>query len=465
MAEPAPRPSLFAPASSPAATAVPKGAHVQHQPVTLQNWYKKINWLNTTLVVFIPIYGLYLAIHTPLRRQTALWTLIYYVLTGFGITGGYHRLWSHRCYSARLPLRIFLAFVGAGAIQGSIRWWSANHRAHHRWTDTMKDPYSVMRGLIFSHIGWMVLNNDPKIKGRTDVSDLDSDWVVVWQHKHYGKCMLFTAWIFPMLVAGLGWGDWWGGLVYAGIIRACFIQQATFCVNSLAHWIGEQPFDDRRSPRDHVLTALVTMGEGYHNFHHEFPSDYRNAIIWYQYDPTKWLIYALSKTPCLTGTLAYDLKTFRSNEIEKGRLQQQQKALDRKRAKLDWGIPLAQLPVVDWTDFQSRCAQGANLVAVAGVIHDVSSFILDHPGGKALIKSAVGKDATALFNGGVYEHSNAAHNLLSTMRVGILRGGQEVEVWKCERSRMEKDTKGFAVVRAGEQITRVGVPVAAAVAA
>jgi stearoyl-CoA desaturase (delta-9 desaturase) len=142
----------------------------------------------------------------------------------------------------------------------------------------MKDPYSVMRGLLFSHIGWLVLNNDPKVKGRTDVSDLDSDPVVVWQHKHYGKCLLFAAWVFPMLVAGLGWGDWWGGLVYAGIVRACFVQQATFCVNSLAHWIGEQPFDDRRSPRDHVLTALVTMGEGYHNFHHEFPSDYRKYL-------------------------------------------------------------------------------------------------------------------------------------------------------------------------------------------
>jgi stearoyl-CoA desaturase (delta-9 desaturase) len=258
--------------------AAPKHTHIQYQSFTFRNWYKKINWLNTTLVVLIPICGFYLATNTPLRRPTFIWSIVYYFLTAFGITGGYHRLWSHRCYSARLPLRIFLAFVGAGAIQGSIRWWSANHRAHHRWTDTEKDPYSVMRGLLYSHLGWMVLNNDPKIKGRTDVSDLDSDPVVVWQHKNYGKCLLFTAWIFPTLVAGFGWGDWWGGLVYAGIIRACFAQQATFCVNSLAHWIGEQPFDDRRSPRDHVLTALVTMGEGYHNFHHEFPSDYRKLF-------------------------------------------------------------------------------------------------------------------------------------------------------------------------------------------
>jgi stearoyl-CoA desaturase (delta-9 desaturase) len=162
----------------------------------------------------------------------------------------------------------------------------------------------------------------------------------------------------------------------------------------------------------------------------------------------------------------YDLKTFRSNEIEKGRLQQQQKALDKKRSSLDWGIPLAQLPVISWNEFQAQAsANGAALVAIAGVIHDISPFILDHPGGRALIKSAIGKDATALFNGGVYEHSNAAHNLLSTMRVGILRGGQEVEVWKNESSTLIKDKLGKTVIRAGEQITRVTAPVAAAVAA
>jgi stearoyl-CoA desaturase (delta-9 desaturase) len=105
------------------------------------------------------------------------------------------------------------------------------------------------------------------------------------------------------------------------------------------------------------------------------------------------------------------------------------------------------------------------LVAIAGVIHDVSNFIMEHPGGRALIASAIGKDATALFNGGVYEHSNAAHNLLSTMRVGILRGGQEVEIWKNYAGRSAKDTQGHAVARVGEQVTRMAATVAAAVAA
>ena len=156
--------------------------------------------------------------------------------------------------------------MGAGAVEGSIRWWSHGHRAHHRYTDTEKDPYSVRKGLLYSHIGWMIFKQNPKKMGRTDITDLNEDPVVVWQHRNFLKCVLTMGLFFPMAVCGLGWGDWLGGFVYAGILRIFFVQQATFCVNSLAHWLGEQPFDDRNSPRDHVITALVTLGEGYHNF-------------------------------------------------------------------------------------------------------------------------------------------------------------------------------------------------------
>lgn len=378
---------------------------------------------------------------------------------------GYHRLWAHTSYKATLPLKIWLAAGGAAAVEGSARWWSRDHRAHHRYTDTDKDPYSVRKGLLYSHIGWMVMKQNPKRIGRTDITDLNEDPVVVFQHKHYIKCVITMALIVPTLICGFGWGDFAGGFIYGGILRIFFIQQATFCVNSLAHWLGDQPFDDRNSPRDHVITALVTLGEGYHNFHHEFPSDFRNAIQWWQYDPTKWCIWAWKQLG-----LAYDLKKFPHNEIEKGRLQQQQKKLDQKRATLDWGIPLENLPVVSWDDFVQESKNGKAWIAVAGVIHDVGKFIKDHPGGKALINSAIGKDATAIFNGGVYNHSNAAHNLLSTMRVGVIRGGCEVEIWKRAQAENKDiatvtDSSGKKIVRAGLQPTRVTPPVTTADAA
>lgn len=442
-----------------------KKPHITETPITLDNWYKHVNWLNCFFILFIPLFGCIAAYFHPLNWKTGLFAVIYYFNTGLGITAGYHRLWAHRAYQASIPLKIYLAAMGAGAVQGSIRWWSRDHRVHHRYTDTDKDPYSVRKGLLYSHLGWMVMKQNPKRMGRTDISDLNEDPVVVWQHTHYLKCVSTMALAFPMLACGLGWGDWFGGFIYGGILRVFFVQQATFCINSIAHWLGDQPFDDRNSPRNHTFTALLTLGEGYHNFHHEFPSDYRNGIEWYDYDPTKWLINTWK-----TFGLAYDLKQFRANEIEKGRLQQQQKKLDQTRSRLDWGAPLEQLPVMEWDDYVAEAKNGRGLVAIAGVVHDVTDFIKDHPGGKALISSGVGKDATAMFNGGVYLHSNAAHNLLSTMRIGVIRGGMEVEIWK--RAQMENkdvssvnDTSGQRINRAGEQVTRIVQPAASANAA
>jgi stearoyl-CoA desaturase (Delta-9 desaturase) len=275
---------------------------------------------------------------------------------------------------------------------------------------------------------------DPKQRrGQADVSDLNDDPIVVWQHRHYLKLVLFMALIFPALVCSLCWADWSGGLIYAGILRTFFLQQATFCVNSLAHWFGEQPFDNRHSPRAHFFTALVTFGEGYHNFHHEFPSDFRNAIEWYQYDLTKWAIWL-----CARAGLAYDLKRFRMNEIEKGRVQQLQKRLDHRAGRLqqegdengDHHL-FADLPVMSWDEYQARVReQGEMLVVVAGFVHDVTSFIARHPGGEAMMRSSIGRDATALFNGGIYNHSKKARDILATLRVGVLRGGGEVEIWK-----------------------------------
>ncbi len=443
----------------------PKKPHITEQPITRKNWHKHVNWINVYFIIFVPMLGLIAATFTPLRLKTAIWSVGFYFATGLGITAGYHRLWAHTSYSATLPLKVFLAACGGGAVEGSVRWWARDHRAHHRYTDTDKDPYSVRKGLLYSHFGWMVMKQNPKRIGRTDISDLNDDPVVVWQHRHYLKVVLFMGLVFPTLVAGLGWGDWLGGFVYAGILRIFFVQQATFCVNSLAHWLGDQPFDDRNSPRDHVITALVTLGEGYHNFHHEFPSDYRNAIEWHQYDPTKWFIWV-----CKQLGLAYDLKQFRSNEIEKGRVQQLQKKLDQKRSQLDWGVPLDQLPVIEWDDFVDQAKNGRGLIAVAGVVHDVTEFINDHPGGKAMIRSGLGKDATAMFNGGVYNHSNAAHNLLSTMRVGVIRGGCEVEIWKrTQRENKDvqyiKDDAGNKIIRAGNQVTKIQEPAISAGAA
>jgi stearoyl-CoA desaturase (Delta-9 desaturase) len=219
--------------------------------------------------------------------------------------------------------------------------------------------------------------------------------------------------VVPTLVAGLFWGDWIGGFFYSSIIRLVFVHHSTFMVNSLAHYLGSAPFADNHTPRDSIITAFLTLGEGYHNFHHEFPHDYRNAIRFYQYDPTKWLIRAMS----FIGQ-TYDLKTFPDNEVTKGQLQMRQKKLDKMKQKVDWGLSEEDLPMISKETFNEMLEEGFKLVVINGLVHDASEFVDDHPGGRVILDSMVGKDATSQFNGGVYSHSNAAHNLLSQMRVG-----------------------------------------------
>ena len=132
-------------------------------PVTLANVWGEINWISVTLLTVPPIVGIYGLFTTALQWRTGLLMFAWYLLTGLGqfgyfqvydadahlptgITAGYHRLWAHRSYNAIVPLQIFLAFAGAGAAQGSIRWWSRGHRSHHRYTDTDLDPYNAQRG-------------------------------------------------------------------------------------------------------------------------------------------------------------------------------------------------------------------------------------------------------------------------------------------------------------------------------
>ncbi|PWY88374.1 putative acyl-CoA desaturase [Aspergillus heteromorphus CBS 117.55] len=400
-----------------------QNAHQKGEPVEA-GWLKRIHWPKLTILVIVPALAFLMVPFVPLQAKTLVLSVVYYFITGIAITAGYHRLWAHRAYSASMPVRIMLAAFGAGAVEGTILRWSSEHRAHHRYTDTDQDPYNVKKGFLHAHILWLILRH-PRKKTHVDMSDLHNDPVVKWQHEHYLLAMAVMAFGVPSLIAGLGWGDFYGGLLYAGILRYFFVNQATFCVNSLAHYLGEQPYGDGRSARNHLVTALITFGEGYHNFHHEFPGDYRNGIEWYDYDPTKWVIRALAGLG-----LVNRMKRFRQNEIEKRRVQQGYKALEKERARLDWGPELGQLPVMEWCEYQGAVRTGKALLVVEGVVHDVSGFMAEHPGGETMIQRMLGKDSTSMFNGGLYAHSDTARNVLSTMRVAVLRGGGEVEVWK-----------------------------------
>jgi len=249
------------------------------------------------------------------------------------------------------------------------------------------------------------------------MSDLSKSWVVEYQDRYYALIALFMGFIFPTMVAGILWGDWAGGYFFAAVARLVVVHHATFCVNSLAHWLGEVSFDARFTPRDHFVTAIVRLGEGYHNFHHEFPQDYRNATKYYQYDPTKWLIKVLSWVG-----LAYDLKTFPENEVRKGSFMIKEKLLNLEKKEINWGVDLKDLPTFSLEEVVSEVKNnGKKWVILDQIVLDVEGFVDEHPGGSKLLRAYYGKDITAAFNGEIHDHHNAARNLTTHMRVGSIR--------------------------------------------
>ncbi|KAJ3012142.1 UNVERIFIED_CONTAM: hypothetical protein HDU68_001355 [Siphonaria sp. JEL0065] len=378
---------------------------------------KNVIWANAIALSVTPIIALLSFALVPLQTATLWWSVIYYFCTGMGVTIGYHRYWSHRTYEASRIWQFIALAACSGAMQGSCKWWCHGHRIHHRFTDTDKDPYNAKRGFFWSHIGWLIFKEDDK-KVKVDISDLVADPWIRFQDRYYELLSVFMAFVFPAIVAGLGWGDWIGGLLFAGVARLVFLHHSTFCINSLAHYYGDHTYDDKRTPKDNFITALITFGEGYHNFHHEFPGDYRNAIKFYQYDPSKWVIWLGS----LVG-LTYNLKTFPSNEIEKGKIYMREKKIAAVKEQLSYGVPLEKLPLMTFQKVKEKIAEsGRKLLIISGVVYDVSKFMDDHPGGRGFLKVSIGRDVTASFNGGVYDHANAARNLMSSMRYARLEG-------------------------------------------
>jgi stearoyl-CoA desaturase (delta-9 desaturase) len=216
-----------------------------------------------------------------------------YVLSGFAITAGYHRLFAHRTYRASAPVRWFFLASGASTFQNSALAWSADHRAHHADTDGPGDPHAITRGAWFAHVSWLFRRR----QASADVTRLHDLWgyrSIRLQHRWYAPIAICTGLAIPALVGSV-WHDPIGGLLVIGFLRATLMLQATFCVNSLAHLFGPRTFDPESSARNSRLTALITFGEGYHSYHHRFPYDFRNGVRWWQYDPGKWLIVALHK--------------------------------------------------------------------------------------------------------------------------------------------------------------------------
>lgn len=239
-------------------------------------------------VIGAPLYG-YLDNYTWLN-----WSLfgLLYVVSGRGITVGYHRLMVHRSFDCPNWVKGVLLIGGAWALQNSAIKWASDHLRHHAHCDEEKDSYNAQQGFWHNHCGWLFTPNryaDPKYATRGV-----NDPLAIWRHKYYPFLFLASlvgtfriGFLFNRVMAGVG------RFLLAGLGRTFAVLNSTFSINSACHLWGQQPHGTSDSSRNSWLVSLVTFGAGYHNYHHIHPTDYRNGPRWYHFDPSKWLIQGL----------------------------------------------------------------------------------------------------------------------------------------------------------------------------
>jgi len=254
------------------------------------NWIPGLFLLFYHLVFFISL-PLYLMHHTP-HMGVLIVSGILLFATGVSITAGYHRLFAHNTYKAHPLVEAILVFFGTMATQGSVLRWANDHRIHHAFTDTDKDPYSIKKGFWYAHFLWLF--EKPKPIEEKSVADLLRNPLLRFQEKHYNLLMFATN---AIAFLGVGWWfhDFLGAFIFTWLTRLFLLHHFTWFINSLAHTWGSRRFCHELSAADNYIISLVTFGEGYHNYHHTFAHDYRNGIRWYHFDPSKWLIWTLSK--------------------------------------------------------------------------------------------------------------------------------------------------------------------------
>lgn len=255
------------------------------------------------LLVGLPIYFMH---HSPSWGvYAAMGALVY--ISGMAVTAGYHRFYSHSTYKAHRAVEVVLLFFATMATQGSALKWAFDHRRHHAYVDTDRDPYSIKKGFWYAHILWMFYKSEPI--DRKVVADLCRNPLVMFQHRHYPLLMVLTN-VIAVLVMGWFFHDMLTSFVFIWGGRLFLLHHFTWFINSLAHTWGTKPFGQEHSAVDCYAMSLLTFGEGYHNYHHTFANDYRNGIRWYHFDPTKWLIWLLAKCK-----LAYGLRRVSQEQI------------------------------------------------------------------------------------------------------------------------------------------------------
>nr|CAD7193904.1 unnamed protein product [Timema douglasi] len=270
------------------------------------------NIIGFTFLHLAAVYGLFLML-----TASCIWTLVWAFsvgfLSGLGVTIGAHRLYSHHCFKATWGIRLLVIALHTVAGQNCLYIWVRDHRQHHKYSDTNADPHNAKRGFFFSHIGWLMMRKHPDVieKGKyVDLTDLEADPIVMFQKKYYTPLYIVFALLLPVTIPCLLWGESvWGSVWTCFFTRSVLMLNITWLVNSAAHFYGTRPYNRSIQAVESPAVSFLCLGEGWHNYHHMFPWDYRAAEFGRGYDTSTRLIdfmarmgwvYDLRCTPATT---------------------------------------------------------------------------------------------------------------------------------------------------------------------
>lgn len=289
--------------------------------VVRKEYKLEIVWRNVAIMVGLhgaALYGFYLFC-TSAKWQTNVFAVFLYIISGLGITAGAHRLWSHRSYSAKWPLRVILTIFNTVAFQNSIYEWSRDHRVHHKYSETDADPHNAKRGFFFAHCGWLLCRKHPEVieRGRLiSCEDLLQDPLVRFQKRYYLQLVGIFCFLLPTILPKLLWDEtYWNAYFVCALFRYAWTLNMTWLVNSAAHFWGWKPYDTNINPVENSVTIIGAIGEGFHNYHHTFPWDYATSEFGPKFNLTTCFIDL-----CASIGWAYDLKTVSPSVIRQRKL-------------------------------------------------------------------------------------------------------------------------------------------------
>jgi stearoyl-CoA desaturase (delta-9 desaturase) len=261
----------------------------------------------TLLAVMLPLAGFITAMimlwGVGFDWVTLIVFAVMYLATGFGVTIGFHRLFTHRAFETNRFVKGMLAIFGSMAVEGPVLQWVAAHRRHHQHSDEAEDPHSphfhgggvlgTLRGLWHAHTGWMFHPYAPGLSRY--VGDLRKDPLVRRISALFPLWVLLSL-VLPTVLGGLLTLSWMGallGFLWGGLARIFLVHHITWSINSVCHVWGSQPFGDKDESRNNAIFGVLAMGEGWHNNHHAFPTSARHGLRWWELDTSYWLIRAM----------------------------------------------------------------------------------------------------------------------------------------------------------------------------